>query len=483
MKVRFYVDNPVVSYIRPADENADTISLLLRFADWMKKYAEGYRWHPSYKNGWWDGRIPFYHADSGMILTGLIPYAYKALSPQAEIVFEDPHDQFKTTNLTVDPYLFEKHGFVLYDDQEFAINSLLKSKRGLGEICTGAGKTIMTCALLETIQPEHGLVIVPDINLVLQTYEEGFVACGLQDRTGLFYGSQKDELKQYTVATWQTLQNVPQMMTNFDAIIIDESHGAKGKVIQELMMYAENATYRYGITGTLPKNECDLLTIMGVTGPKLVEVTTSDLQKRNRLTNCTIVVVNLKYTDKTFVEKITREARMLKEAKPNQPGIGRKHILHELAVYEPRQKVIQKLVNKTHGLSMVLTNYTKEGKSIAKGVHNSAFMDGSSSPEERQRIREALNSNTLKCLVTSYQMGSTGLNYKALANVILASPTKSFVRTIQSIGRALRKHDSKDMALIFDINDQIDGIETINTRMKYYEEKGFPIKEISINVE
>jgi len=483
------VTNPVYSRIYSGDGKAETLKTLLWYAEQMKIYVENYRFHPSFKAKRWDGKLSFFNAGSGYILTGLINHSLNILKQYDECVVKDPHHLLFSSDepLTVDPNIFVDSpcGFSLFDDQEFVINKLLNKKRGVAEVATGAGKTLLTCALLETIQPEHGLVIVPNLNLVMQTYDEGFVACGLEEKTGMYYGKQKDELRQYTVATWQSLILNKDLMSCFDAIILDECHGVKGREIQDLMIHAENAIWRYGVTGTIPRDKCTRTTLEGVFGPTLVQVSSLDLQNRGRLSNCCIIMVNIEYPG-DFKKRINDEANLLmaeaKLKKKEAPALKRKHKLKELAKYQPRIAAIQKLIAASSGMSVILNNYKEEGINLNDGLTKSVFMDGSTSIEERKKYKEQLTSGEMETLVTSYKMGSTGLNYPHLKNVFMTSPTKAYVTVIQSIGRALRKANDKSLAFIFDINDKIPNVESGQTRKSYYEEKQFPVKEITINL-
>jgi len=469
------VDNPSYSTIRAVGDDPFSFKLLEAFEKHMARYVEGYRFMRAYKMGRWDGKIRFFTKWDGKILTGLVPYAYHWLKAQGEVQFIDHIKQFDDQNVEVDPYIFSDYGYILYDDQKFALDHLLKKKRGIGEIATGAGKTIMTCALFETIQPEHGLVIVPNIDLVIQTYEEGFVEVGLESRTGMFYGSRKDELKQYTVATWQSLNKVPEIMETFDMIIVDECHGAKGNVIQELMSLAINAEIRYGITGTLPKADADYLSVEGALGQKLVEVTPADLQRRGRLTKAVIIAVHFEYPEE-FVTKLRNEVKSLKL----EGAKKRRYVLERISCYTPRKQAIKKLVESSEGFSVLLTNYIKEGEEISQILPNSVHVDGSMKEDERQKVRSEIKAENIEQLVATYKLAATGLNYKHLKNVFMISPSKSFVSVIQAIGRSLRKHEDKNLAVIFDIDDRLPWIESFDVRHKYYEEKEYPDQEITI---
>ena len=482
------VINPVYSRIFSDTQTAADQQLLLQYADYMKKWVDHAPFTPSFKAGRWDGKISFFNAATGNIMTGLVPDAYARFSKVTETALIDNLEYFTKRDIKVDPDIFidTEFGYSLYEDQIFALEHMIKYKRAIGEIATGAGKTVMTCALLETLQPEHGLVIVPNINLVLQTYEEGFVECGLADKTGMYYGSQKDELNKYTVATWQSLQNNKEMMAEFDLVVIDESHGAKGNEIQELMMYAENAVERYGVTGTLPKPIADLTTIIGVIGPKTVEVTPADLQARNRLSNCTIFIVSFEYS-KAYRSKLEKLAKAAgdKVSDTLKSNTRKRFKLRELARNKSRASAINKLVGATTGSSVILTVLQEEGKLLAENLPNSVHMHAKTKPDDRMKIKKDLQDpdDPLSNLVCTYKLGSTGLNMKTLKNIILGSPTKSFISVIQSVGRALRKHEDKTQAFIFDIDDKIKGIESANVRREFYKEKTYPVKELTIYIE
>jgi len=451
------------------------------FAEHMAILVGNYRFMPAYKAGRWDGKIRFYNAATGWILTGLLPRAYRDLKTICnDVVFKDTMGYFQTQEFKVDPAIFAdtEFGYSLYPDQVFAAETLLKNKRGVGEIATGFGKTVLCAAMFETVQPKNGLMIVPTLDLVIQSHED-FCDFGLEAKTGMYSGSRKDEFKQLTIATWQSLSRKPELMEIFDMIIIDEAHGAKGQEIQKLMEGAVNAERRYGVTGTLPKDKVFKATIEGVVGPTTVEISPSDLIEIERLSKCQIIQIGLNYPKETVkaCEKISQQASSLLEARKNK--------LHFLAAYQPRVERVKSLINRIEGSAVILVNYSVEGKELEKAIPDSVFIDGSTKATVRAELRKRIEDpdDPLNVMIATYNLAAVGLNMKSLKYIVFGSPSKSFIRVVQAIGRVLRIHEDKSMAFILDLDDKISGVESGKDRNKYYLEKNYPVQQLTLDLE
>jgi superfamily II DNA or RNA helicase len=117
----------------------------------------------------------------------------------------------------------------------------------------------------------------------------------------------------------------------------------------------------------------------------------------------------------------------------------------------------------------------KQGKlleDLSKDSNKKVFyVDGSVSAEERENVRKVAEENNDVLIIASYGTFSTGINIKNLHNVIFASPTKSRVRSLQSIGRGLRKSLNKSRVTIYDLVDDIKYKNKENYTLKHFKER------------
>ena len=74
-------------------------------------------------------------------------------------------------------------------------------------------------------------------------------------------------------------------------------------------------------------------------------------------------------------------------------------------------------------------------------------------------------------IVASYGTFSTGVNIRNLHNIIFASPSKSRVRNLQSIGRGLRLGENKEQAVLFDVADDFRIGKFANFTLKHFAER------------
>ena len=100
------------------------------------------------------------------------------------------------------------------------------------------------------------------------------------------------------------------------------------------------------------------------------------------------------------------------------------------------------------------------------------FIRGEVEVEERDKVKKIMeNNNNVVCIAIS-SIFSTGVNIKNLHMILFAAGGKSFIRTVQSIGRGLRLNENKDQLLIVDIADRLEyGTDHSNKRKEIYSEE------------
>jgi len=357
---------------------------------------------------------------------------------------------------------------MLRDYQVEIVNNFLENPQSLQEVATGAGKTLMTAALSKSV--EHlgrSLVIVPNKSLVVQT-EADYINLGLD--VGVYFGDRKDYGKQHTICTWQSLNNLFKNTAdageeNLDefffedvvCVIVDEVHMAKADVLKSMLtgVFA-NVPIRWGLTGTIPKEKLNQVSLLVSLGPVIGKLAASELQERGVLAQCHVNIVQLK--DK--VEFTNYQSEL-------------KHLLEEPNRLDTIAGLIEK-VNET-GNTLVLVDRVNAGKELVSRLPNAVFVNGSTSLTERKEEYDEVATSDDKIIVATYGVAAVGINIPRIFNLVLIEPGKSFVRVIQSIGRGIRKAEDKDFVQIWDITSTCKFAKRHLTQRKaYYKEAHYP---------
>ena len=342
----------------------------------------------------------------------------------------------------------------LRDYQTDVIKKALKNGWGTCVLGTGAGKTLTTAALIENYYQNCNnkdtfkcVVIVPDLGLVTQTYEE-FNTFGCTFQTTAWTGSIKPDLTANVVicniGILQSQFDTNDWVKYVDLLVIDECHKIKpdnkiSKIITKI-----KTRNRYGFTGTLPQDNLDKWFIIGRIGPVLYEKTSFDLRSEQYLTNVEVKVLKINHG---FV---------------NIPQLTDSKYRNELDfLYESvrRSELLAKLSERLPNNTLILVNHIKHGEilyeTLQKVCKNKQiyFIRGEIEVKEREIIKKVMEtSNNVVCIAIS-AIFSTGVNIKNLHNIVFAAGGKSFIRTVQSIGRGLRLHTSKTQLTIIDMCD------------------------------
>lgn len=421
---------------------------------------DGYFYSPKYQQRVWDGKIRFYDK-TGKTYLRLLDQIVPLLAAWGyEIVLNDtrPPVEQVTTRVTED--WFKPHGIMLRDYQVMIVNTLLDAGSGFSIAGTGSGKSLVTCALSDAIG-RHGhkvITVVPSSDLVTQTYE-WYERCGLD--VGQYSGSSKQLERLHTVATWQSLQNRPELMKAYGGFIIDESHGAKGRVIQDLICdHGKHIAYRYGVTGTFPKPETDKMSLFSSIGPIINEVPAAWLIANGFLAKIDIEVINT-------VEKVEEEF-------PDYPS-ERAYISKS----QPRMEFIANLIIakcEAYGNTLVLVNSIPFGQQLQSMINGSVFLYGGSEKEERREQYDMFEGRNDMIVIASVGIASTGISIDRVFCLMMIDPQSSFIRAIQSIGRGTRLAHDKNSVHVVDISADLKFAKAqLKKRIKYYKEAGYPV--------
>lgn len=461
------------------------------FWDKYGVHVPGYHFAPKYQMGVWDGKIRFFTKTGQTymyLLEDIIPriinlgYKIKVSDHRKSVpIFPDLIDENFFSNIidqkTDNPW-------VMRDYQVEMVNDLLKEGNGIGVAATGSGKTLMTAALALSYERFAGLksiIIVPDKNLTAQTFRE-YAFFGLD--VGQYSGDLKDYDHQHVVSTWQSLNNNKTLIQQFDVIIVDECHGVRATILKTLLIqYGKNISHRFGVTGTLPKEKSDVMTVHCALGPKQYEIKASQLIDEGHLANLHINIIQLNVDFNFEYQQYLNDVPKLpiltfKKFKSNyfHDWTSEKNYLQGLDEYtEWIANKIEERRSEEKGNTLCLVNGIKYGEKLAKMIDGAIFLHGKDKMSVRQEAYNLFKERDDVVVIATVQIASVGLDIPRIFNMFYISLGKSFIRTIQSIGRSLRRAHDKDSVNIFDICfDTKFNRKHLNERTKYYRESEYP---------
>lgn len=433
-----------------------------------KKYAlmvEGAFFMPLYKLGRWDGRVHFFDK-TGKVYQRLLPEIVPMLDHWGyDINLNDLRKPVPQIDTRIDKNWFtSKPDMALKVElrpyQVTAVNACLEHQSGFIEAATGSGKTWMVAALCDVMAQNdmRTIVIVPSDDLVTQT--AATFRLGNLD-VGIYSGSTKDIYHMVVVATWQALQNNPGLMNEFQCLVVDEAHGAKAKVVGELInAHGKDIAYRFGFTGTMPKPEIDQLTLRGSIGEVLFSITAAELMALGYLAQLNIEPVEIEEdVEEEFPDYSSEKAYLSKNA-------GRLDFLADLIIAKAAQ----------FGNTFVLVNSIKQGKELQKRINGSMFLHGADENEVRAEWYEMFKTKDDLIVIATFGIASTGISIDRIFCEIMIDAGKSFIRSIQSIGRGLRKASDKDRVHLCDVHSKLKWSKKhFRERTKYYKTALYPI--------
>ncbi len=456
-------------------------------------YAPGYRFNPRFKMHVWDGKVRCYNPMSQILPIGLLNNL---------LIWCDQHNiqyslQGFKDGLTdkIDKEDLEKQmnsyittGFQARDYQVNAVHAALTNRRGVLLSCTGSGKSLMIYTflryLLDNKDVHRAILIVPSVSLVEQMYSD-FQDYGwddLEDHVEMLYSGKKPTFKkEILISTWQSLEKEDQEFFEvYDACVVDECHQAKCSVVTRLLKLMHNAEYKIGTSGTLPTEISEQLQINSVIGNVLFELKSCELIARGYLTKLNIAAIFLKYPEAFIAENKERtypeEVKMVEE-------------------YPNRNKVLNFIIDHTSPMNnmLILVNHRNHLRDVETYLHENypdkkvSIITGDVKAKVREEIRTGIEDEDGTILLATYQTMSTGVNIPKLHAIMLFSNSKSRIKVLQSIGRGLRKHNSKNKVIIYDIVDDLSYkkrtgriaknycMQHFDERSNYYIEQEFPV--------
>ena len=425
---------------------------------------------PSVRNRLWDGKIRLFSPGTGKIYLGLLPYVRRFLSEQGHKIQYDssliPPKKFDKKITTKFVRSLEKGKFRTRDYQIDAIHTILESGRGLILSPTGSGKSFIIYALiryyLKILDDKKILLIVPTTNLVEQMYND-FADYGWfpdEHCHKLYAGADKNTSREVVISTWQSIYKLDKRyFSQFGAVFVDECHLAKAKSLTGIMTKLHDCQYRIGTTGTLDGSEIHQLVLEGLFAKHKEITTTAQLVKQKYLSNLNIRCLVLNHV-KTNRRQRTYQEEMDYLSKPP----ARNNFICKLAISQDGNTLIlAQYINQLQTLTLALKEHTKDRKIF--------FVYGATEAVERDKIRGIVEEENDAIIVASYGVFSMGINIKRLHNIIFASPYKSQIKVLQSIGRGLRLTKDKTECNLFDIADDLSYNNKSNYTLKHFQER------------
>lgn len=445
---------------------------------------------PQYRGRNWNGEIHLFDMRSKQIYVGLLDKIV-SFCEQYGYTYRFEDNKFYG-------FPFEVNELISYEGVKDYMNSIcshtprdyqiegvydaLRHNRKLLISPTASGKSLMIYALVRYYMDrnEKILVVVPTTSLVSQLYGD-FHDYGMDVEScchQIYAGKEKTNEHPITITTWQSIYKLDRsFFEDYNVIIGDEAHLFKSKSLISIMTKLHHAKYRFGFTGTLDGTQTHKWVLEGLFGPSYKVTKTEELMRQGHLSQLNIRCLVLKHPPQKF-ETYEDE-------------------IQYLISHEQRNKFIKNLALDLKGNTLVLfARVEAHGAVLYEKINNDKrddrkvfFVHGGVDTEERELVREITERENNAIIVASYGTFSTGINIKRLHNVIFASPSKSRIRNLQSIGRVLRKGKNKSEAVLYDISDDCTYKSrknyTLNhfiERVKIYNEENFNYDIITIKL-
>ena len=432
----------------------------------------GYQFVPAYKNKLWDGFIRLYDLRTNQIYHGLVPYVEKFCAERNYTSEINSEISITESFSLVEAVDFVRTLDLPHEIRDYQLNAFVQAVRNRRILLlspTASGKSLILYVILRWLQEsdyKRGLLIVPTTSLVEQMYTD-FESYGYDSEEYChrqYSGKEKHTNKLLTITTWQSIyKNDADYFEQFDFVMGDEAHQFKAKSLTTILSGCTNAKYRIGTTGTLDGTQTHRLVLEGLFGPVYKATTTSELIDKGQLASFKIKCLILKHNE-----------AVCKQARDWDYNTEIDYIVQNPA----RNEFIRNLALSLNGNTLILFQFVeKHGKDLYTIIKDSVkdrhvfFVFGGTDVEIRESVRAITEKERDAIIVASYGTFSTGVNIRNLHNIIFASPSKSRIRNLQSIGRGLRKGDNKEEAVLFDIADDFRIGKFVNYTLKHFIER------------
>ena len=474
-------------------------SIAQELNDYFSFDVPGAKFHPLYRSKMWDGKVRLYSMFTKELYVGLIDYVRKFADEFGytidesnytkygyDVTFEEVSDFCNNLNIGS-----KGEPLTIREYQLDAIYQAIVDGRRLLLSPTGSGKSLIIYCLMRWHETfgRRQLIIVPTTSLVEQMFSDfQDYSClnqwkAVEQCHKIYSGSEKSNQYPVVISTWQSIYKLPkQFFADFHTMYGDEAHLFKAKSLTTIFNKCTNTPYRIGTTGTLDGTKTHKLILEGMFGPVFKVTTTKKLMDNNQLANLKIFAILLQYP-----EEVRKSVKTLKYQEE----------MDFIVNYDKRNKFIRNLAIDQKGNTLLLFQYVeKHGKILFDLIEDKAddnrkvfFVSGATDTSDREAIRKITEKQSDAIIVASLGTFSTGINIRNLHNIIFASPSKSQIRVLQSIGRGLRKSDDGRTTQLYDISDDISSGSRQNfallhsyERLKMYKAENFIYKTYEVEI-
>ena len=453
-------------------------STIMELSDQLTYYADNYKWNPKYKARMWDGKIRLVNQLSGITYAGLAQRIKKFCDARGySFSFDDELTYANVSEYELTEFIKTLNIPAKYEIRDYQFKSILKCIRSGRRTLvspTSSGKSLMIYIIMRWYQQNKGLIIVPTIGLVGQM-ESDFRDYGYAGNIHVSTGglSKSNDIDcDIVITTWQSLNNgktkMPkQWYSQFGVVFGDEAHGCKATSLIQILSSLENCRHRFGTTGTLDGHPLNEATIEGLFGPQYRSTSTKQLMDDGYVAKLKIKCIVLKYPEdvkKQFHTPVNKKKKTYNEE------------IDFLVNNDKRNKFLKNLTLSLKGNKLLFFRMIDHGKLLHTTIssvsdHNVFYIDGGVSGVDRESIRRAIEDEENAVLIASLGTTSTGVSINKLHHMIAASPSKSKIKVLQSIGRMLRMHQEKEEAILYDVVDDLSYKSQTNFTLNHFLER------------
>jgi len=459
-------------------------------ADHFSFDIEGAKYMNQYRKRYWDGKIRLFSTHTRELYVGLLDklisfckrhgYEYEFIDSK---FYGTPYEENELISKEgVKDYMKSIATHPPRDYQIEGVYGALRHNRRLVISPTASGKSLMIYSIVRyyTERKQNILLVVPTTSLVEQMYKD-FEDYGWDAESychKIYAGREREAKAPVVITTWQSIYKLEKSyFERFNVVIGDEAHLFKAKSLTQIMTKLHQAKYRFGFTGTLDGTQTHKWVLEGLFGPSYKLIRTEELMKKGYLAKLNAKILLLKHDERVFDSYLEEIDYLIK--------------------HEQRNNFIKNLAIDLQGNTLVLFSRVEDHGRVLFDLINKNiesdrkvfFIHGGVDVEDRELARSIIENETNSIIVASYGTFSTGINIKNLHNVIFASPSKSRIRNLQSIGRVLRKGANKFSATLYDIADDCTyrskrnyTLNHLIERIKIYNEEKFQYDMVTINL-
>lgn len=455
----------------------------------LKFFVPYARHMPAFKLGRWDGKVGFATVGGGTYVNLIDRVLPLVMAEGWDVELDDqrPHYNFVFPKVSEDMFAEKMwpaghpmagQPIMLRDYQATAIKTFLENLQSIQCLATGFGKTLTSAALSALVEPYgRSIVIVPNKSLVEQT-EEDYINLGLD--VGVFYGDRKEWGKTHTICTWQSLAvfskkerrgeldelgiTMADFLDGVICVMVDEVHGVKGPELRDLLCGPmAHIPIRWGFTGTIPKEDFEFLNLLSALGPVVGEIKAKELQDKGVLANCDIEIIQL-LEDCEFADYPSEHKYLMSDD-------GRLSWISDF-IYTLSET----------GNVLVLIDRISTGDILCEKIGGEAvFVSGATKGKDRKKEYKSVTEGGSKILIATSGVAAVGISITHIDHVVFLSYGKAYTKSIQSIGRGLRKGGDKQNVKIWDIcSDMKFEKRHLAKRKEYYTESEYPFKVTKI---